>query len=55
VCKGNPDSNPKFIIPSSSSIVQYFTPGNVETLLGGDLAFLLKMVIPIVMEKEPAI
>ena len=42
VCKGNPDSNPKFIIPSSSPIVQYFTPGNVETILGGDLGFTLE-------------
>ena len=39
VCKGNPDSNPKFIIPSSSPIVQYFASGNVDNLLGGDIGF----------------
>ncbi|MBQ9871016.1 MAG: hypothetical protein IJM27_03715 [Eubacterium sp.] len=42
VCKGNPDSNPKFIFPSSSPIVQYFTTGNVDNLLGGDIGFSLE-------------
>ena len=42
VCKGNPESNPKFIIPSSSPIVQYFASGNVDNMLGGDLGFSLE-------------
>ena len=42
VCKGNPDSNPKFIIPSSSPIVQYFASGNVDNILNGDLGFSLE-------------
>ena len=42
VCKGNPDSTPKFIFPSSSPIVQYFTSGNVDTILGGDIGFSLE-------------
>ena len=42
VCKGNPDSNPKFIIPSSSPIVQYFASGNVDTMIGGDMGFSLE-------------
>ena len=42
VCKGNPDSNPKFIIPSSSPIVQYFASGNVDNLVGGDIGFSLE-------------
>ena len=42
VCKGNPDSNPKFIIPSSSPIVQYFASGNVDNILGGDMGFSLE-------------
>ena len=42
VCKGNPDSNPKFIIPSSSPIVQYFASGNVDSILGGDMGFSLE-------------
>ena len=42
VCKGNPDSNPKFIIPSSSPIVQYFASHNVDNMLNGDLGFSLE-------------
>ena len=42
VCKGNPDSNPKYIIPSSSPIVQYFASGNVDSIFGGDMGFSLE-------------
>ena len=42
VCKGNPDSNPKFIIPSSSPIVNYFSSGNIDNLLGTDIGFSLE-------------
>jgi len=42
VCKGNPDSNPKFIIPTSSPIVEYFSPGNIDNVLGADKGFSLE-------------
>ena len=42
VCKGNPDSNPKFIIPSSSPIVQYFALSNMDNILGADMGFSLE-------------
>ena len=42
VCKGCPNSNKKFIFPTSSPIVQYFTSGNVDNLIGGDIGFSLE-------------
>ena len=42
VCKGCPDSNKKFIFPTSSPIFQYFASGNVDNLIGGDKGFSLE-------------